>query len=221
MKILVIAPHHDDEVLGCGGTIAKMARKGHEVYTCIVTTGLASEYGEKIIKTVRNEDKQASCILGVHDTYYLDFPASHLDRVSTVRLNAAIEDVVFSVSPDEVYIPHYGDIHMDHKAVAESCMVALRPKTAHKPCKVYAYETLSETGWDVPNAGNAFLPNSYSDIGDTLGIKLLAMSKMKSQLKGYPSPRSLDAMSSLAYYRGSTVGFFAAEAFQLIREIRG
>lgn len=220
MKVLVIAPHPDDEVLGVGGTIAKYTAQGHEVHVCVVTRGGMPLFSEASVLRVREECRQAHKMLGVRGTVFLDFPAVMLETVPRYELNDAILRVISEVGPEEVYIPHRGDMQLDHKMVVDAAMVALRPKNAHVPRRVYAYETLSETGWDVPNTVNDFIPTVYQDISDHLEKKLEAMAAFESQLAEYPNPRSLQAVRALAMFRGATVNVAAAEAFELIREIR-
>ena len=124
------------------------------------------------------------------------------------------------VLPDEVYIPHRGDMQLDHKMIADAAMVALRPKYEHVVRRIYAYETLSETGWDVPNTVNEFIPNVYEDVSEFLPKKLEAMGIFKSQTAEFPAARSIGAVEALARYRGASVNVPAAEAFSLIREIK-
>jgi LmbE family N-acetylglucosaminyl deacetylase len=122
--------------------------------------------------------------------------------------------------PDEVYIPHRGDMQLDHQMVVDAAMVALRPKYKHIVKRIYAYETLSETGWNIPNTTNEFIPTVYEDISNTISKKLEAMNIFQSQLAEFPAARSLGAIKALAKYRGATVNVTAAEAFTLIREIK-
>ena len=220
MNILIIAPHPDDEILGCGGTIAKRSRDGHSVYVCIVTKGTKPLFDEDFINSGRIECKAADKYLGVKDTIFLDFPAAMLEDVPRYELNDSLMKIVQSIKPDEVFIPHRGDMQLDHKMVVDASMVALRPKYSHIIRRIYAYETLSETGWDIPNTVNEFIPNVYEDISNSLADKINAMSIFKSQLMEYPAARSLEAIDALARFRGITVGVNAAEAFSLIREIR-
>lgn len=221
MKILVIAPHPDDEVLGLGGTIARYASQGHEVTVCIVTKGVLPLFDEQSVQRTRAECRRADKLLGVKETVFLDFPAAMLEDVPRHELNDAILQTVRRTEPDEVYIPHRGDMQLDHKMVVDAAMVALRPKYEHVVKRIYAYETLSETGWDVPNTVNEFIPTVYEDISAYLDKKLEALSQFESQLAEYPNPRSLQAVRALAMFRGATVNVAAAEAFELIREIRG
>lgn len=220
MKVLVIAPHPDDEILGCGGTIAKRAAAGHLVYVCVVTKGYKPLFQEEFIEQGRTECIEADKLLGVQKTMFLDFPAAMLEDVKRYQLNDAISNIIQNVKPDEVFIPHRGDMQLDHKMVVDAAMVALRPKYKHVVKRIYAYETLSETGWDIPNTVNDFIPTVYEDITDTLKLKIEAMSIFRSQLGIFPEARSIEALESLAKFRGATVNCRAAEAFSLIREIK-
>ncbi len=220
MNLLVIAPHPDDEILGCGGTIAKRVFCGHTVYVCVVTKGCEPLFHETYVEQGRAECRTADMFLGVKETIFLDYPAAMLEEVPRYKLNDAILNVVLKVKPDEVYLPHRGDMQLDHKMVVDAAMVALRPKYEHKVKRIYAYETLSETGWDIPNTINDFVPNVYEDITDFLNKKIDAMALFKSQLGDFPEARSIKALEYLARYRGSIVHCKAAEAFNLIREIK-
>lgn len=219
MKILVIAPHPDDEVLGVGGTIAKHARAGDSVYLCIATEGYAPDWSEKFLKNRPEEVKNANKILGIKKTYFFGFPTVKLDTVPQKELNEAISKVVSKVKPDVAYIPHRGDVNMDHRLIFEAAIVALRPKPGGSARRIMSYETLSETEWGVPPKEDVFAPNMYVNISDTLKIKLKAMSAYKSELKRFPHPRSLEGIRTLAKKRGTEAGLKVAEAFMLVREI--
>lgn len=215
MEILVFAPHNDDEVLGVGGTIARHVNEGDNVYVCSVTVGKNKERTERI----RNEASAAHEILGVTKTFFLDLPVVELANMSRLIINEKIDKITSHIKPDIIYIPHKGDMHTDHTIVAESVMVAARPVDNPQIRAIYAYETLSETEWNIPSVDNAFIPNVWSDITDTLDKKLKAMNCYQSQLYKFPHPRSLKAISSLSEFRGSTVCVNNAESFMLIRQI--
>ena len=219
MKELYFAPHPDDEILGCGGTMAKHIKNGDEVYVCVVTKGVEPLFNKNVIEQTRAEQRSAHEYLGVKETVYLDFPAVMLEEEHRYIINQRILEVVDRIKPDNVYIPHFGDMQKDHAIVSESVLVAVRPKYAFKVKRVYSYETLSETEWNIPHVTNAFLPNYYIDISDTLSDKLNALAKFQSQISDFPNPRSLEAAEALAKLRGSTILTSAAEAFCLVREI--
>lgn len=221
MNVLVIAPHPDDEVLGCGGTIAKHVANNDDVYVVIVTKGCEPIFPPEQVEQVRDECRKADAFLGVSETFFLDFPASMMEEEPRYKLNDTLIKIVQSIKPDIVYMPHRGDMQLDHKMTVDAVMVALRPKYEHVIKKIYAYETLSETGWDIPNTTNEFIPTSYNDISLFLDKKINAMKIYKSQIAEYPNARSVESMRALAIYRGSMMNLKATEAFVLLREIRG
>lgn len=221
MNILIVAPHPDDEVLGCGGTIAKYANCGDNVFVAIVTKGTSPIFSEESVKQVRKECIEADCFLGVKETIFMDFPAVKLEEIPRNVLNLAFVKLVQDLKPNIVYLPHYGDMQLDHKLTVDAAMVALRPKYNHGVSRIYAYETLSETGWNVPNVTNEFIPNLYNDISGYLDKKIDAMCIFKSQLGVFPDSRSLEAIRAMSIYRGTSMGLSAAEAFMIIREIWG
>lgn len=215
MNILVFAPHNDDETLGAGGTIARYAAKGHKIYVCEVTSGTDTE----MVNRIKEEAYKAHKILGVSDAIFLDFPVVGLKDMDTAVLNAGIDRVVRQIKPEIAFIPHQGDMHIDHQEVAKAAMVALRPMENPQLRAIYAYETLSETEWNIPSCNNLFVPTHWIEIEAYLSKKLEAMKCYQTQLKEFPHPRSLEAMESLARLRGATVGRRAAESFMVIREI--
>lgn len=215
MKVLVFAPHNDDEVLGVGGTIAKYASQGHEVFICEVTKSNTVEE----IKEERSEALAAHQLLGVKETIFLDFPIVTLRETPLVKINAEFLKVLEDIRPNIAFIPHKGDMHMDHTVVSHSAMVALRPINGIKVENIYAYETLSETEWNLPTVDNAYIPNVWSDISKFIDIKKEAMNCYQSQLKQPPHPRTLEIIEALAKLRGSTVGVPFAESFMLVRRL--
>lgn len=220
MKVLVIAPHPDDEIIGVGGTISKRVQAGDEVYVCVATKGVEPLFKSELVEQSRRECRQADKKLGVKETIFLDFPAVMLETVPRYELNAKIAQVVERINPDEVYIPHRGDMQLDHQMVVDAAMVAVRPRGNNYPKRVYAYETLSETGWNIPNVNNEFIPTVYEDITDTIDLKIEAMNIFESQLAPFPAARSIGAIEALAKFRGATVSLQSAEAFSLIREVK-
>lgn len=162
-------------------------------------------FSPETVEQVREECRRADRLLGVKETRFLDFPAAMMEDVPRYKLNDALVKVVQEIKPDVVYLPHRGDMQLDHKMTVDAAMVALRPKYQHVVRKIYAYETLSETGWDLPNTTNEFIPNAYNDITDYLDLKIEAMRIFRSQIAEYPNPRSVEAINALAMYRGSTV----------------
>lgn len=218
-RVLVIAPHKDDEIIGVGGTIIRHIKSGDEVYVCIMTKGTEPLYRESFNEAVVKMTRMCHQKIGVTKTYFLDFPAAMLEKEDRYRINDALLKTIQEIKPDIVYIPHWGDMQKDHQIVADAAMVCLRPKYIPQPEKIYAYETLSETGWNVPNVQNAFIPNAFVDITEELDEKLEAMRYYESEISAFPNARSIEAIEALARYRGATMNMKAAEAFFLIREI--
>ncbi len=218
-NVLVVAPHPDDEVLGCGGLIKKYTTLGHRVFVLVATRGSAKRYSEDRVLNVRNEAREAHKILGVEDTLFLDFPAPDLDMVSKADMSTEISKVIKNLEIEELFLPHRGDIHHDHQAIFYAGLVAARPTQGNTVKRISAYETLSETEWAAPFESDAFIPNHFVDITDSISFKLDAMTKFKSQLRDFPNSRSLEAIQSLAKFRGCTIGTHYAEAFMVIRII--
>jgi LmbE family N-acetylglucosaminyl deacetylase len=219
MNILVFAPHRDDEILGVGGTILKRKAAGDHVTVCIVT---AREGQVLPASTARlhEEMKQAHAYCGIDRYIGMPFVANHLEDVPRGEFNKAFFDVIREVQPEEVYLPFWGDMQKDHQMVTDAAMVALRSKYDHPVKRIYAYETLSETGINLPTENFSFIPNVYVDITDYLEGKLTALNFFKTQVSEFPDLRSLEANEALAKLRGATVNVKAAEAFMLIRETK-
>lgn len=218
-SIVVIAPHPDDEVLGCGGAIARHTDCGDDVHVVAVTRADPVLYPESEEIAFRQEVAAAHQLLGVATTTYLDFPAPRLDTIAGYELADAIAQVIRQLHPHTVYLPHHGDLHTDHRRVYEATLVATRPVNGCSVRQLLGYETLSETDWSPPRADSAFLPTVFIDIQPYLATKLKAMTCYGTELKPFPHPRSLEALSALATLRGATAGLVAAEAFTLIRQI--
>jgi LmbE family N-acetylglucosaminyl deacetylase len=216
MKILVLSPHPDDEVLGCGGTIAKYAARGDEVSVCYVTVGYAPDWSEEHLQSKQVEIKSSNDILGISKRYDLNYPAVKLDTIPQKDINASLSKVIADVSPDCTLIPHRGDLNMDHRIIHEAALVALRP-LSHRCAYILSYETLSETEWGT--GISPFEPRYYVNISATLEIKIKAMEAFKTELKESPHPRSSDVIRCLARKRGSEILVDAAEAFIPIRII--
>ncbi len=218
-RVLVIAPHPDDEILGCGGTMARLVEEGHVVEACLVTRGRPPAFDEAGVAQVLAEMERAHAHIGVARTHRLDFPAARLDTLASWQINQAIGEVVETVAPDTLFLPFVGDIHLDHQLAFLGAMVAARPRHARVPARILCYETLSETNWLAPPVTPAFVPNCFVDIASTLARKLEAFALFESQVKDFPDERSLKVIESLATMRGGTVFAKAAEAFVVVRQI--
>lgn len=218
-RALVIAPHPDDEVLGCGGVLAALADAGAETHVAIVTQGQPPAYTECHVAALKAEAAVSHGLLSVTRTHYLGLPAAALDQVPHAELNRIIGSLVAEIAPDTLFIPFGGDIHLDHQLIFTSALVAVRPAGPIYPVRVLAYETLSETNWNAPGIAPGFQPNVFVDITASLDRKLSAFVAYASQVRAFPAERSVEALSALARLRGSTVHRAAAEAFMLVREV--
>ena len=219
MKLLVISPHPDDEVLGVGGTMHRLAGEGHEVTVAIATKGWAPLYPETQVAQVRAEAQAANAALGVKTVRFMDLPVTRLHALPEHELNAAFDRLVTDEKPEWVFLPFPGDRHEDHRQVFDASLVALRPVADRAFVKrILCYETVSETHWSASRLEPAFEPQLWFDISEHLDAKLDAMRKYASQLRPAPDARSLEAVSALATWRGSVGGMPAAEAFVLVRE---
>ncbi|NQY06398.1 MAG: PIG-L family deacetylase [Flavobacteriaceae bacterium] len=219
MKILVIAPHADDEILGCGGVISRYISEGNEVKVLVITRALEELFPKPLMDQIREEAVKSHQFLGVSETIFFDFPAPMLDQTPSYQISMEISKVIKEFSAEKVFLPHRGDIHKDHRAVFEAALVALRPINDCPVKEIYAYETLSETEWAPPFGDDAFIPNVFVDITDYMENKKEAMLCFESQVKEFPHSRSIECIESLAKFRGATIGKKAAEAFMLIRKI--
>lgn len=222
-NILVIAPHPDDEILGCGGTIRKKIKNGCNVIIIIMTNAnksIPERYTLDKLHIIREEAKSAHEILGIKETIFKDFPAPMLDQFPIYLIAETINAVLNEKEIDTVYLPHRGDIHNDHKVIFDAAMVACRPISNYCVKNIYAYETLSETEWAHPFASDVFIPTYYETLEyEMLHSKCKAMKCYSSQLRQFPSSRSIIAIEALAKYRGSAVSSELAEAFMIIRMI--
>jgi N-acetylglucosamine malate deacetylase 1 len=219
MNVLIYAPHRDDEIIGVGGTILKRKAAGDHVTVCLVTAreGLELPEGTKVI---HEEMKRAHAFCHVDEYIGLPFWANNLENFPRQDLNKAFFDAIVQSKAEEVYLPFWGDMQKDHQIVTETAMVALREKYDHPVRRIYAYETLSETGINLPTENYAFIPNVFEDITDYLEDKKTALEFFKTQVHPFPDLRSLEAVEVLARFRGATVNVKAAEAFMLIRETK-
>jgi LmbE family N-acetylglucosaminyl deacetylase len=223
MNILVVAPHPDDEVLGCGGILAKYAKEGHDTYVAVMTNahlGAPEQFTPDGVINVRNEALKAHQVLGVKETFFFDFPAPRLETTPGYEIAIALNKLIKQLAIEIMYLPHRGDMHKDHAIIFYAALVAARPINNCPVKDIYTYETLSETEWAAPFGSDVFIPNVYEDITGTFDVKVRAMECFASQIKAYPHPRSAKGLESLAVFRGCTVGVPLAESFALIRSVR-
>jgi len=218
-RVLVIAPHPDDEVLGVGGSVLRHVADGDAVHVVICTRGRVEDFGEEQVERVQAEARAVHKFLGVAGSHFLDLPAARLDTVPQVDINAALHRVFEQVKPDTVYVPHPGDVHHDHRVMFESAMVCCRPTHAASPERILSYETVSETDWNAPGVTPVFVPNCFVDISKFMDRKLEACAMYASQVRPAPHQRSREAIRALAVTRGHAMGMQHAEAFMFLRRL--
>ncbi len=216
-KIVIIAPHPDDETLGVGGSIKRFSELNAEVSVLIVSGHLPPLYKKEIFKTTEKEAKNAFKLLGVKDFNFLKIPATFLHQEEIGSLYAKIASFITEREPDLVFLP-FPDRHIDHRIVFDGGIVGCRPNNHYFPKHVLLYETLSETHWNVAGVEASFQPDFYIDITNQIGHKVNALKEYKSQIDGNRS-RSVDAIKALGKFRGSQNGVEYAEAFKVVRII--
>jgi LmbE family N-acetylglucosaminyl deacetylase len=211
-RVLVIAAHPDDEVLGVGGTVALHTRAGHEVTSVIMCEGESLRYGQNGVGQC-DHIRRAAETLGVRDVRPLGFADQRLDTLPLTDLIAPLDQIVKEVQPQIVYCQFGGDINRDHHLLFQAALVATRP-TACWVRAVYAFDTASSTEWAFPRT---FTADTWVDISTTLELKLAAMANYTSELRAYPHPRSLDALRNRALAWGNQQCLEAAEVFMTVR----
>lgn len=225
-SILVVAAHPDDEVLGCGATMARHAARGDSVHVLILAEGVTSRSAKRDRKTARAQlsalarcAEQANSILGASSVSLERFPDNRLDSVDRLDLIKVVEDHVARIAPASVYTHNATDLNVDHRRVHEAVATACRPLPGTTVRRLLFFEVPSSTEWQVPASGAVFTPTVFIDVSKTLKLKIDALEAYATEMREFPHPRSLVAVKHLAKWRGASVGVQAAEAFMLGREI--
>ena len=220
-KILVVAAHPDDETLGAGGTVARYAKAGSDVWVCIVCDGVTKRHSEVALQ--RRCAEEACEVLGAAKVVFCDLPDQRLDGMALVDVITPIEDCVRELRPDVVLTHFKEDVNQDHRVVFDATMVATRPSPTQSVRTVMCYETASSTEWAAPFQGGVFAPNVFIDISTTLDTKVDAMSRYAnthvSEVKEYPHPRSLEGLRHRAHAWGVQACVNAAEVFMTVRRV--
>ncbi len=223
-KILIIAAHPDDEILGCGGTVARLTKEGYQAYTLILGEGITSrdktrerDLREKEIEILKMNTSKANKIIGVKEVFLLDFPDNRFDSVDFLDIVKKIESIKNKVKPHIVFTHSKWDLNIDHQITYQAVITAFRPLPGEVAREIFSFEVLSSTEWNYPQK---FFPNIYFDISETIDIKLKAMQEYTSELRDFPHPRSLEGIKIKARQRGMEVGLPYAEAFEVVRIIR-
>ena len=217
-SVLIVAAHPDDEVLGCGGMIAKHADNGDNVHVVITAEGHTSrnnlgESDKNMVSYLRTCAEKANRALGAQSVNFLGLPDNRLDQLDRLDLIKKVELVVQKTSPKIIYTHHLGDLNVDHRRIHEAVMTACRPMPGSTVEKIFSFEVMSSTEWQTPNASYAFTPNWYEDISNQWERKLAALHIYESEMRDWPHSRSIKSLKLLAELRGTQVGLTKLRLF--------
>ncbi len=220
-KILVVAAHPDDEILGQGATIRRFVEEGKEVRAIILGTGLTSrrDTEESELSFLKECAKKSADIIGYKSIDFFDFPDNKFDSIPLLDIIKCINVCIKKYSIDTIFTHHYGDLNIDHQKTFEATITAARPFNGCDVSEIYAFETLSSTEWNFKYGDNTFKPNFFVDVCNTIKYKLKAMECYVSEGGEFPHPRSIKAIEVSALRWGSCCDRKYAEAFELIRKI--
>ncbi len=224
-KILVIAAHPDDEMLGCGGTLARLLESGASVTILLLGEGPTARLGcskegqDETRHNAQHSAVKSAEVLGIGDVRFGRLPDNSFDTVPFLSIVQLIEKVADEVKPGLVFTHHAGDLNLDHQLTHKATITAFRPLPGCSPTTILAFEVLSSTEYTTPNSLPPFLPNLYVDISGCLDRKQKALEKYTSEMRAWPHPRSHEAVEHLARLRGCECGVEAAEAFVLCRGV--
>jgi len=225
-SILIVAAHPDDEVLGCGGSIAKFAKAGCDVHVVFLADGVGSRHQMPADKTIHDElvrrrgaAHAALTHLGVSSVDFGDFPDNRMDSLHELDVTKFVEKYVATYRPDTIFTHHAGDLNVDHRRVHQAVITACRPQPGHPVRTILFFEIPSSTEWQTPGSSVPFLPNWFVDISSVFELKQLALRSYATEMRAWPHTRSYEAVEHLARWRGATVGVEAAEAFMLGRAV--
>lgn len=221
MTVLTVAAHPDDETLGAGGTMARLAAMGHEVCVCILTDGVTARH--RHVEQQKECATRAADVLGVANVIFCGLPDQRLDTLPLLDVIAPIEKCIGELQPDVILTHFKEDANQDHRIAFQATLVAARPVAGTSVRRLLCYETASSTEWAAPFAGSTFSPNVFVDITSTLATKLEAMRSYEQTFAGemrpYPHPRSYEALDAYARRYGVVAGVHAAEPFMLVRQV--
>lgn len=223
-KILIVAAHPDDEIIGCAGTMIKKISEGHEVYSLILGEGITARYSNRInadkntIEKLNAETNEIAKFIGFKKNWSFSLPDNRFDTVPLLDIVKLVESVKKEIGPDSVYTHFCDDLNIDHRITFNAVLTACRPIVGETVKNIYSFETCSSTEW-VNTTHTSFRPNNFVDISDHITKKLEALAMYKSEMCEYPHPRSLKSIELLAKYRGTIVSKHYAEAFDLVRSI--
>lgn len=224
MKILIVAAHPDDEILGCGGAMARWVRERHDVTIGILGEGLTSRLAKrtgvarKDLRALQSASVRAAAAVGVSNVRFFHLPDNQFDTIPLLKVVKMIEKLCADVQPEIILTQHGGDLNIDHVVTFRAVMTAVRPMKGGSVRRILAYEVASSTEWAFGRFAPRFQPNWFVDISATLEQKIRAMKCYEGEVRKFPHPRSPEALRAAAQRWGTQVGFEAAEAFELVWE---
>lgn len=227
MTVLVVAAHPDDEVLGCGGTMATFAAQGHDVHIAILGEGISSRHARRDdappaeLQALQADARAAAAALGARSVVCGGLPDNRFDQVALLDVIKQIESWIGTCAPSAIYTHHPGDLNVDHGIVFRAVLTATRPGASSVTVPdVYAFEVASSTEWAFHRIDPPFRPSVFVDISAGLDRKIAAMECYRSEKRSAPHPRSPEGLRAAAARWGSVAGMQYAEAFELIRSLR-
>ena len=215
MNILVFAAHPDDEILGCGASLAKHSFLGDNVYIVIAATGLTSRYQATLgeINNLKETAKKAHSIVGVKDSIFCEFPDNEMDTIPLLQVVKRFEDIINRINPEIIYTHWNDDLNIDHQIVSRAVITATRPVPGNSLKEIRFFEIASSTEWASPLLNNIFKPNLFNHVSTTYQKKLNALHVYDTEMREFPHPRSYDNVKFQLQRRGSEVGLDFCEAF--------
>ena len=222
-KVLIVAAHPDDEILGVGATARKHIENGDDVYAVVLVEGQTSRWDSRdmadmeVVNELHKDTFMSAEIIGMKHVFFENLPDNRFDKLDLLDVVKCVEKYIDEIQPDIVYTHFCGDLNIDHRITNQAVVTATRPIGEYSVKEVYGFETLSSTEWNFSSEMNAFKPQKYVDVTQCFSKKIEAMSQYKSELCDYPHPRSLRVIEALAELRGSVISVERAEAFEVIR----
>jgi LmbE family N-acetylglucosaminyl deacetylase len=219
--------HPDDEVLGCGGTLARLTEEGAEVRILILGEGVTSRQARRDARAVkrglaalRRDAREVARLLGAQSSDILDFPDNRFDTLPLLDLVKAVERAVEAAAPDLVLTHFAGDLNVDHRLTCQAVLTACRPLPGAPAREILSCEVPSSTEWQTADACVPFAPQQFVVLTERhVATKVAAMEAYASERRPFPHPRSPEAVRALARWRGATAGVAFAEAFSLVRRV--
>jgi len=221
-KVLIVAAHPDDEVIGCGGTIVRHVMAGDEVHVVFMTNGESSRIDLNCESNIVNRHQAAidvSRLLNICTTQFFDLPDNKMDTIPLLDVVRLLESTIMKIEPSVVYTHYANDLNIDHCITHRAVMTACRPQPGCCVREIYSFEILSSTGWGGASPNSSFEPNYFVDISNVWRKKVDVLNIYNFEMRSFPHARSVEGIQALATLRGVSVGVSFAESFKVERII--